>query len=246
MEEIKQIDVVTQVEDGPAEEVKEEKDIYVPEGYVAINEEPFEPMDEEHEGYIESGYMTLPDEDPDEDKAQFLYPENYEDVANHQLDILELQYQAVLNGTTLPTDSPIDELKKPSSELLPKPIDVVGDGEQQPEKKKKKKKTEKKKTWSREEILSTFLPPEKQTKKLKRGPAAPATEKKEKKHFPAAVMKQPTETPSAPNGEENEKSRVIQETMKSIRMDHVPAWAKNMSEKEVDDLVRKAASDLVK
>lgn len=195
---------------------------------------------------------------------------------DHQLDILELQYQAVLNGTTLPTDSPIgryvdrrrilDELKKPSSELLPKPIDVVGDGEQQPEKKKKKKKTEKKKTWSREEILSTFLPPEKQTKKLKRGPAAPATEKKEKKHFPAAVMKQPTETPSAPNGEENgkntenpsriEKSRVIQETMKSIRMDHVPAWAKSlfstntssidMSEKEVDDLVRKAASDLVK
>lgn len=98
---------------------------------------------------------------------------------DHQLDILELQYQAVLNGTTLPTDSPIgryvdrrrilDEPKKPSSELLPKPIDVVGDGEQQPEKKKKKKKTEKKKTWSREEILSTFLPPEKQTKKLKRG-----------------------------------------------------------------------------
>lgn len=131
----------------------------------------------------------------------------------------------------------LDELKKPSSELLPKPIDIVGDGEQQPEKKKKKKKTEKKKTWSREEILSTFLPPEKQTKKPKRGVSTPATEKKEKKHFPAAVMKQPAETPSAPSGEENgkdtrnlsrvEKSRVIQETMKSIRMDHVPAWAKS-------------------
>ena len=119
--------------------------------------------------------------------------------------------------------------------MLPKPIDIVGDGEQQPEKKKKKKKMEKKKTWSREEILSTFLPPEKQTKKSKRGVSA-ATEKKEKKHFPAAVMKQPSETP-APTSEENgkdagelsrvEKSRVIQETMKSIRMDHVPAWAKS-------------------
>ena len=80
--EIKQIDVVTQVEDGPAEEIKEEKDIYVPEGYVAIHEEPLEPVDEEHEAYFESGYMTLPDEDPDEDKAQFLYPDNYEDVAS--------------------------------------------------------------------------------------------------------------------------------------------------------------------
>ena len=119
--------------------------------------------------------------------------------------------------------------------MLPKPIDVVGEGEQQPEKKKKKKKTEKKKTWSREEILSTFLPPEKQTKKSKRGVPAP-TEKKEKKHFPAAVMKQSSETPAS-TGEDNgkvagrislvEKSRVIQETMKSIRMDHVPAWAKS-------------------
>ena len=96
--------------------------------------------------------MTLPDEDPDEDKTKFIYPENYKEIADMQLRILEEQYKAVINGTTHPTDTPIgvncyfiwflEELKKKNASLLPKPLDLVGDDDDDskaPEKKKKKK-----------------------------------------------------------------------------------------------------------
>ena len=60
-------------------------------------------------------------------------------------------------------------MTKLPNDLLPKPVDVVGD-DKSPEKKKKKKSGQKKKDepkkkqWTREQILSTFLPPEKHIK----------------------------------------------------------------------------------
>lgn len=101
----------------------------------------------------------------------------------------------------------IVEMKKHSSDLLPKPMDIVGD-EETPRpvqrKAKPKKKTEKKpekKTWSREEILSTFLPPEKQKslhkpRREKENPKTTEKPKKEKKPVPKVIMKEgkPEET----------------------------------------------------
>ena len=113
-------------------------------------------------------------------------------TVDQQLAILEAQYLACVQGKTLSTDSPIglcnyirlflDELNKRTVDFLPKPIDVVGDGNEGKTVKKtvkktkktkqgaktskgeKNEKTEKKKQWTREEILSTFLPPDIQLK----------------------------------------------------------------------------------
>lgn len=115
-------------------------------------------------------------------------------------------------------------------------MDVIGDDTSQEKKKKKKsgqkKKDEpKKKQWTREQILSTFLPPEKQVKGRKT-----VSKKREKKSFPQAVMKSPDEPkidPSEDTGncydfiQHIEKNKVIKETMQSIHMDHVPAWARS-------------------
>lgn len=86
---------------------KETVDIYEAQGYVAEEFIEEREYNEEERGYFDSGYMTLPDEDPDEDKTKFLYPENYKEIADMQLRILEEQYKAVINGTTLPTDTPL-------------------------------------------------------------------------------------------------------------------------------------------
>ena len=90
-------------------------------------------------------------------------------------------------------------MTKLPNDLLPKPVDVVGD-DKSPEKKKKKKSGQKKKDepkkkqWTREQILSTFLPPEKHIKGRKT-----VYKQREKKPFPQAVMKtaeeQKTNTP---------------------------------------------------
>ena len=114
---------------------------------------------------------------------------------DRQLAVLEQQYLAVINGSKVEIDgsrmfnySSLEEMKKLPSDLLSKPIDVVGDDKPQEKKKKKKsgqkKKDEPKKQWTREQILSTFLPPEKQVKGRKVVP-----KQKEKKQFPQAVMK---------------------------------------------------------
>ena len=83
-------------------------------------------------------------------------------------------------------------MTKLPNDLLPKPVDVVGD-DKSPEKKKKKDEP-KKKQWTREQILSTFLPPEKHIKGRKT-----VYKQREKKPFPQAVMKtaeeQKTNTP---------------------------------------------------
>ena len=87
--------------------IQEETDIYAAQGYVAEELIEHSELGEEEQGYFESGYMTLPDEDPDEVKQLFEYPENYQEIADMQLRILEQQYNAVLNGSTLPTDTPL-------------------------------------------------------------------------------------------------------------------------------------------
>lgn len=146
--------------------------------------------------------------------------------------MLEQQYEAVLNGTTLPKDDPcnyrlikwwIVEIKKPTSDLLPKPIDVVGEEEEvrrAPKKtQKKKKQEEKKKTWSREEILSTFLPLEKQkslqkprrVKEKDQKPVEKPVEKpvqkvkKEKKPVPAVIMKEEKKSEEKPVSNDGKK-----------------------------------------
>ena len=86
---------------------KETVDIYEAQGYVAEEFTEHREYNEEEQGYFDSGYMTLPDEDPDEDKTKFFYPENYQEIADMQLRILEEQYKAVISGTTLPTDTPL-------------------------------------------------------------------------------------------------------------------------------------------
>ena len=86
---------------------QETVDIYEAQGYVAEEFIEQREYNEEERGYFDSGYMTLPDEDPDEDKTKFVYPENYQEIADMQLRILEEQYKAVISGTTLPTDTPL-------------------------------------------------------------------------------------------------------------------------------------------
>ena len=61
---------------------KETVDIYEAQGYVAEEFIEEREYNEEERGYFDSGYMTLPDEDPDEDKTKFLYPENYKEIAD--------------------------------------------------------------------------------------------------------------------------------------------------------------------
>ena len=109
--------------------------------------------------------------------------------------------------------------------MLPKPIDIVGDDTKETKKKSTKKpKSQKKKTWSREEILNTFLPPEKQQalqknkqhrsktvpsepeKKSEKKPAkkpAKRPAKKEKKPVPQVVIKEKkeAESPAEAGGE---------------------------------------------
>lgn len=94
--------------------------------------------------------------------------------------------------------------------MLPKPIDIVGDDIKETKKKSTKKpKSQKKKTWSREEILNTFLPPEKQQalQKSKQHRSKTATSepekkpakkpaKKEKKPVPQVVIKEKKEVES--------------------------------------------------
>lgn len=105
----------------------------------------------------------------------------------------------------------VDELGKRTSNLLAKPIDIVGDDkEAKPVKKTKKvkkgekgEKGEKKKQWTREEILSTFLPADRQLKGRRstaKQPASTTPKRDKKKHFPAAVVKkeEPTPAPTAP------------------------------------------------
>ena len=91
--------------------------------------------------------------------------------------------------------------------MLPKPIDIVGDDTKETKKKSTKKpKSQKKKTWSREEILNTFLPPEKQQAlqknkqhRSKTVPSEPEKKpakkpaKKEKKPVPQVVIKEKKE-----------------------------------------------------
>ena len=147
------------------------------------------------------------------------------------LKILEQQYQAVLSGSTIPGDDPcivqwwnsnvIVEMKKPKAALLPKPMDIVGDEEvARPIQKKKKagKKKEEKKTWSREDILNTFLPPTKQ-KSLQKGKQEKKKtvekEKKEKKSMPKVVMKEKTEDENATKENQgmNEGELILQSLM---------------------------------
>ncbi|KAK8820323.1 hypothetical protein WA577_006388 [Blastocystis sp. JDR] len=223
-----------------------EQDIYSAQGYAALPTEDVGMEEGEENSYFESGYMTLPDDDPNEDKTPILYPSNYEDIANRQLEILEAQYRAVVNGSCMPEDNPINELKKKSSDLLPKPLDIVGDDSDEKPKKKaaKKPKAEKKKTWSREEILSTFLPPDKQQtlQRNRRNKDKPAV-KKEKKPVPQVVIK---EKKTEEKTEEMEsKNSIIQSTMKSVHMDHKPKWARDLTEEEINDLVKKAAKDIL-
>ena len=141
---------------------------------------------------------------------------------DQQLAILEAQYLACVQGKTLPSDSPIglfndislhlDELSKRTLDFLPKPIDVVGDGNEGKSVKKTKKtkrgakankgekneNTEKKKQWTREEILSTFLPPDRQLKgrrkTAKQTTPANSTTKREKKPLPTPVIKEKEES----------------------------------------------------
>ena len=79
--ETKECDVQEQACEIVTEEPQTEKDIYEAQGYAAIPMEDEEMEDEEEGGYFENGYMTLPDEDPDEDKRTFIYPENYAEIA---------------------------------------------------------------------------------------------------------------------------------------------------------------------
>ena len=128
-------------------------------------------------------------------------------------------------------------MKKKSSDLLPKPLDIVGDDSDEKPKKKaaKKPKAEKKKTWSREEILSTFLPPDKQQtlQRNRRNKDKPAV-KTEKKPVPQVVIKE-KKTEEKTEEMESErfltdseigKNSIIQSTMKSVHMDHKPKWAR--------------------
>ena len=103
-------DTVEAIEEQKEAAIKEETDIYAAQGYVAEELIEHSELGEEEQGYFESGYMTLPDEDPDEEKQLFEYPENYQEIADMQLRILEQQYNAVLNGFTLPTDTPLSTL----------------------------------------------------------------------------------------------------------------------------------------
>ena len=103
------------------------------------------------------------------------------------------------------------EKKKAASPLLSQPLDFVGDDDTprpvkkaKSGKKKADKKKEEKKTWSREEILSTFLPPSKQ-KGLPKPRRVKETEKpkkapKEKKPVPKIVMKEEPSTPKSVTG----------------------------------------------
>ena len=135
-------------------------------------------------------------------------------------------------------------MKKKSSDLLPKPLDIVGDdSDEKPNKKATKKpKAQKKKTWSREEILSTFLPPDKQqalqkNRRSKEKSADKPAVKKEKKPVPQVVIKEKKteekveETESDCVGEESRvgKNSIIQSTMQSVHMDHKPKWAQGAS-----------------
>ena len=115
-------------------------------------------------------------------------------------------------------------MSKRTLDFLPKPIDIVGDeneGESVKNKKKtektkktkrgtkaskgeKNEKTEKKKQWTREEILSTFLPPDRQLKghrkTAKQTTPAISTTKREKKPLPTPIIKEEKITAQSTTG----------------------------------------------